>query len=86
MSTKAQSNIIKQHSIEAKAMEGIPTLHASNIYGIPKLVGAKRVKFCTMSTSLTEQTLVMTPTGFLAGFSGSHDDEIISKEATNGMT
>ena len=50
--------------------------------GIPKLVGAKRLRFCTMSTSLTEQTLVMT----LTRFSGSHDDEIISEEAANGTT
>ena len=50
--------------------------------GIPKLVGVKRLRFCTMSTSLTEQTLVMTPTGF----SGSHDDEIVSEEVPNGMT
>ena len=71
MLTKAQSNIVKLHSIEANAMEGTP-----------KLVGAKRVKFCTMSASLTEQTLVMIPTGF----SGSHDDEIISKEAANGTS
>ena len=71
MSTKAQSNIVKLHSIEANAMDGIP-----------KLVGAKRLRFCTMSTSLTEQTLVMTQTGF----SGSHDDEIISEEAANGTT
>ena len=75
VSTKAQSNIVKLHSIEANTMEGTP-----------KLVGAKRVKFCTMSTSLTEQTLVMTPTGFRAGFSGSHDDEIISEEAADGTT